>query len=214
MLTHIFLKSEGGIYVTDETIMLIETDAQTRELLATYLEKNNYRIIEAQDGQEALIKLTTIKPTLIILNIKMPKINGFEVCRKVRRNRKLKDVPIIFLSRLCDPETITSALELGGDDYITKPFHPNEVVARIRAVLRRVTLKTTSCTNENHYEDLTAQEMNIINLIEKGFTNREIARSLGLTEGTVKVYSHTIYQKLHVKNRTQALVRAKELQLI
>src|SRR5699024_1079501 len=138
-----------------------------------------------------------------------------EVCRILREHDRFKEIPILYISSLTEKVSIIRSLEQGGDDYVTRPFDPNEVIARIRAILRRTKRKFVKKATDNYlYEELTHQERSILHNIEKGYTNKEIANQLTLTEGTVKVYNHVIYQKLHVKNRTQAIVRAKELQII
>src|SRR5690625_2624907 len=196
-------------------VLVVEDEKKIRTLLALYLEKNNYKVITAKNGQEAIEQVEQHLPTLVVLDIMMPVMNGLKVCQVLRKDRRYKQIPVLYLSSLTDKQSIISSLEQGGDDYVTKPFDPNEVVARINAILRRTKQKYGQKVDDHYvYEELTHQERNILHYIEKGYTNKEIAHQLTLTEGTVKVYNHVIYQKLHVKNRTQAIVRAKELQII
>jgi len=195
-------------------VLVVEDEKKIRTLLALYLEKNNYKVITAKNGQEAIEQVEQHLPTLVVLDIMMPVMNGLKVCQVLRKDRRYKQIPVLYLSSLTDKQSIISSLEQGGDDYVTKPFDPNEVVARINAILRRIKGNDFHSGPEDSYEELTYQEKNILRYIEKGYTNKEIALKLSLTEGTVKVYNHTIYQKLHVRNRTQAIVRAKELAII
>src|SRR5690606_22517096 len=150
---------------------------------------------------------------VIVLDILLPDIHGLELCKKIRTYR---NIPILYLSCLQETETIISGLECGGDDYLTKPFDPNVLVAKINALLRRTRNHQykDSEVQALAYEPLTDQEKKILCWIEKGYTNKEIAKKLNLKEGTIKVYNHIIFQKLQVKNRTQAIVKAKEFKLI
>lgn len=194
-------------------ILIAEDEKKIRSLLRLYLEQNEYTVITAKNGRVALERMKENTVDLIVLDILMPELSGLDVCKELRKNYKYKDVPVIYLSSLNEKQSIISGLEIGGDDYMTKPFDPNELVARINAILRR-TKNNRGEKKDIYYEDLTFQETQIVELMERGFTNKEIALKLSLTEGTVKVYNHTIYQKLQVRNRTQAIVRAKEIQLI
>lgn len=198
------------------TVLIIEDEAKIRSLLTIYLEKNDYRVLTASNGIEGLEMLQQKHPDIIVLDILMPEMDGFDVCKTIRQSSKYKHIPIIYLSSLHAAETIIEGLDLGADDYVTKPFDPNELIARVTAILRRtkaIGLETTEEITVNH-EKLTAQEQHILAYMDRGFTNREIAERMYLTEGTIKVYNHIIFQKLQVKNRTQAIVRAKEVNLI
>ena len=117
------------------TILLVDDDPHIREVLRFALDKAGYTLNEAADGKQALECFHQKRPDLVVLDIKMPEMDGTEVCRELRRE---SNVPIIFLSSKDEEIDRILGLELGGDDYVTKPFSPREVVARVRAVLRRV----------------------------------------------------------------------------
>lgn len=193
------------------TVLIVDDEQKIRSLLEMYLIENDYNVLTASDGQSALAAVEQHSPDAVVLDILLPDMNGFEVCQEIR---KKQEIPIIYLSCLQQSETIVTGLELGADDYLTKPFDPNELVARLNAVLRRTHGSGHNKRELSRYEPLTEQERQILQRIEKGFNNKEIAEQLQLTEGTIKVYNHTIFQKLQVKNRTQAIVRAKEERLI
>lgn len=115
-------------------ILVVDDEAQITELITSYLEREGYQVATAADGEEALEVYRKEQPDLILLDLMLPKLNGYEVCREIRAQSR---VPIIMLTaRDEEPDKIVG-LELGADDYITKPFSPREVVARVRAVLRR-----------------------------------------------------------------------------
>lgn len=116
-------------------ILIVDDDAHIRDVLLFALDKEGFDIIEAENGRVALQKFTSEKPDLIILDIMMPELDGISVCRELRQT---SSVPIIFLSSRDEEIDRILGLELGGDDYITKPFSPRELVARARAVLRRI----------------------------------------------------------------------------
>lgn len=193
-------------------VLIVEDEIKIRTLLKLYLEKNNYVVKEAEDGKDVLALVERYKPDVIVLDILMPNKTGIEVCKKIREHPVHYRIPIVFLSSLNQKDSIIEGLEAGGDDYVTKPFDPNELIARINAVRRR----TSGQKREGIvlYETLSPQEMKVLQLMNQGFTNKDIATELNLTEGTIKVYSHHIYQKLQVRNRTQAIVKAKEATII
>ena len=118
-----------------QTILIVDDDEKIRELLALYFAKAGFTIEAAGDGVEAIRKVERIKPSLVILDIMMPVLDGIEACRQIR---KFSQVPIIMLTARAEDEDRIAGLELGADDYVTKPFNPREVVARVNAVLRRV----------------------------------------------------------------------------
>ncbi len=115
-------------------ILVVDDDPRLRELVRYTLDRAGFRVREAADGRAALDALAARLPDLVLLDVKMPEVDGLEVCRRLRRDA---EVPIIFLSTLGEEVDRVRGLELGGDDYVTKPFLPNELVSRIRAVLRR-----------------------------------------------------------------------------
>ena len=116
-------------------ILLCDDDPLVHESLSIYLDEENYQHISAYDGEEALTLFKDKKPDLIVLDLMMPKLSGMEVCREIRKD---SSVPIIMLTAKGEEIDRILGLELGADDYIVKPFSPREVVARIKAVLRRV----------------------------------------------------------------------------
>lgn len=117
-------------------ILVVDDEAKIVKLVRSYLEQSGFAVVEANDGQTALIQARREKPDLVVLDLGLPGIDGLEVARALRRER---ETPIIMLTaRIEDTDKIVG-LELGADDYVTKPFNPRELVARVRAVLRRTT---------------------------------------------------------------------------
>ncbi len=117
-----------------EKIMVMDDDRNICELLRLYLEKEQYSVVIANDGNEALTRFAAESPALILLDVMMPGLDGWQVCREIR---KKSNVPIIMLTAKGETFDKVLGLELGADDYIVKPFDTKEIVARIKAVLRR-----------------------------------------------------------------------------
>lgn len=117
-----------------ELILVVDDEPKIVRLARDYLEKNGYRVTTAADGQSALMAARREKPDLIILDLMLPVMDGREVCRILRRE---SDVPIIMLTALSEEIDQVTGLEIGADDYITKPFSPRAMIARVRALLRR-----------------------------------------------------------------------------
>ncbi|MGD9145208.1 MAG: response regulator transcription factor [Anaerolineae bacterium] len=121
--------------MSGETILIVDDEAKIVKTVKAYLEKAGFRVAAAEDGQMALTMYRHEKPALVILDLGLPGIDGLDVARTLRRE---SDVPIIMLTARVDEADKLIGLELGADDYVTKPFSPRELVARVRAVLRRV----------------------------------------------------------------------------
>ncbi|MDJ0754292.1 MAG: response regulator transcription factor [Ardenticatenaceae bacterium] len=118
----------------NELILVVDDEPKITKLARDYLEKAGYRVIESADGREALSIFRHEQPALIVLDLNLPGMDGLDLCRTIRRE---SDVPIIMLTARVEETDQLIGLELGADDYITKPFSPRTLVARIRAVLRR-----------------------------------------------------------------------------
>lgn len=117
-----------------QVILVVDDEPKVVRLARDYLEKNGFRVITAADGQSAIATARREKPDLVILDLMLPQIDGREVCRSLRRE---SDVPIIMLTALSEEIDQVTGLEIGADDYITKPFSVRALVARVRALLRR-----------------------------------------------------------------------------
>jgi two-component system phosphate regulon response regulator PhoB len=118
-------------------ILIVEDESALVELLRYNLEKEGYRVTVAVDGEEGLSAIEESKPDLVILDWMLPLVSGLEVCRQVRRKPATRTLPIIMLTARSEETDRVRGLEIGADDYITKPFSPSELMARVRAVLRR-----------------------------------------------------------------------------
>jgi len=120
--------------VSNELVLVVDDEKTLVKALAFNLEKEGFRVETAYDGEEALEKVFELKPDIVVLDLMLPAVDGFEVCRRIR---KKLDVPIIMLTARSEDIDKVLGLELGADDYLTKPFNSRELVARIKAILRR-----------------------------------------------------------------------------
>ena len=136
MNTHEAFQTNGSL------ILIAEDEPKTATLIESYLINESYATIVAPDGEVALQLFAKTKPRLVVLDVMLPKLSGLAVCTSIR---KTSDIPIVFLTARDDEMDRLLGLELGGDDYIVKPFSPRELVARIKAILRR-----TASNNERH----------------------------------------------------------------
>ena len=139
--------------MANEKILVVDDDTNICELLRLYLTKEGYQVTTANDGEEGLEKFNQLKPDMVLLDVMMPRMDGLEVCRRIR---KLGNTPVMMLTAKGETFDKVLGLELGADDYVTKPFDTKEVVARIKAVLRRTApASDTSDVKEVNYDKLS-----------------------------------------------------------
>ncbi|MEW6716132.1 MAG: response regulator transcription factor [Chloroflexota bacterium] len=136
----------------DRKILIVDDDKKTVELIKLYLERDGYRVYVAYDGRQALQIAHQSHPDLIVLDLMLPMVDGLDVCRILRSE---SEVPIIMLTAKATENDKLLGLDLGADDYITKPFSPRELIARIRAILRRLEKQKPSGLKIVSYRDIT-----------------------------------------------------------
>ena len=135
-----------------EKILVVDDDLNICELLRLYLTKDGYNVVVANDGQSAVSMFQEENPALVLLDVMLPKLDGWQVCREIR---KFSETPIIMLTAKGEVFDRVLGLELGADDYVVKPFDTKEIVARIKAVLRRSAATTVEEIKEVHYDKLS-----------------------------------------------------------
>lgn len=183
-----------------------------------------YEVKVAVDGVQALKLLSKSEKNefdLILLDVMMPNMNGWDTLKAIRTNDKLKTIPVIMLTAVNEEQKIVSGLKIGADDYIIKPFVLPNLLARIESILRRVSWQKTEtksqdlpfCSDEP-IEPLTLREIDVLTLVAKGANNQTIADKLFVKEVTVKTHLNSIFKKLKVSNRTQAVLLAMQMNLI
>lgn len=138
--------------MNSEKILVVDDDLNICELLRLYLTKEGYNVVIVNDGVSAVTAFQEESPSLVLLDIMLPKLDGWQVCREIR---KFSDTPIIMLTAKGEVFDRVLGLELGADDYVVKPFDTKEIVARIKAVLRRSASSTSEEIKEVHYDKLS-----------------------------------------------------------
>ncbi|MGQ0675551.1 MAG: phosphate regulon transcriptional regulator PhoB, partial [Rhodospirillales bacterium] len=120
------------------TVLVVEDEAALTAMLRYNFEREGFRVVEANDGEEAIVAVAENKPDLILLDWMLPHLSGIDLCRQLRRGPGTRDIPIIIVTARGEEADKIRGLNTGADDYVTKPFSPQELIARVRAVLRRV----------------------------------------------------------------------------
>ncbi len=146
--------------MANEKILVVDDDANICELLRLYLTKEGYQVTTAGDGEEGLEKFNQIKPDMVLLDVMMPRMEGLEGCRRIR---KAGNTPVMMLTAKGETFDKVLGLELGADDYVVKPFDAKEVVARVKAVLRRTQGKNDNAEESKKVVTYDKLEINIAN---------------------------------------------------
>jgi DNA-binding NarL/FixJ family response regulator len=192
-------------------ILIVDRNAGVRSRVASLLERMGYETREAQNGREALDTARQIQPALVLLEVNLAEVSGYEVCRELR-DRFGNDVAIIFLSGdRTEPYDRVAGLLLGADDYIVKPFDEGELLARVRSALRHSAAPPTNGFQANPAaEILTIREREVLRLLARGLTQAEIAGTLFISPKTVGGHIQRVLTKLGVHSRAQAVALAHE----
>ena len=201
------------------SVLLVDDDVKLVQLLQTYFNKDGFITYTANNGLDALQTVRERKPDIIVLDLMLPGLDGWEVCRKIRKD---SDIPIIMLTARDEESDRLVGLEIGADDYVTKPFSPREVVARVKAILRRahkelvskepikaggitIDLERHQVINDNQIVELTPTEFKLLEVLAsnagKVFSRLQIVEQ---TQGyTFEGYERTI--DAHIKNLRRKL---------
>ena len=188
--------------------------------LADALPMYGYDIMVAKDGLEAL-KILDKPEKAILLDVMMPNMDGWDTLKAIRSNKNLKYIPVIMITAVGEEQKVVSGLKIGADDYIVKPFILPNLLARIEAVLRRCRWQKEIQPNAEkklnkdvNIDALTPKEKEVLALVAQGASNQEIADKLFVRDVTVKTHLNSIFKKLKVANRTQAVLLAMQMNLI
>lgn len=182
-----------------------------------------YNVDIATDGLIALKKLTDENADydLVLLDVMMPNMDGWDTLKAIRKNKKTEHIPVIMITAVSEDQKVVSGLKIGADDYIVKPFILPNLLARIEAVLRRSNWqsqksdkKEKTLNKDVNIDALTPKEKEVLSYVAKGASNQEIADKLCVRDVTIKTHLNSIFKKLNVSNRTQAVLLAMQIDLI
>jgi len=191
-------------------LLLVDDDPHFVMLMGDFLERKGFQISRANDGFQGLALVQNQKPDLIVCDIMMPGMTGYELVQTLRQNTQKVWIPVIFLSAKGEITDRIKGLQVGADAYLVKPFEPDELIALVESLIRRTNLVqpnvrplvpsiSTACT----FEDLTPTEQRVLGLVAKGLANKSIAKEMKVSQRTVESHVSSILQKTGFANRTE-----------
>jgi DNA-binding NarL/FixJ family response regulator len=199
-------------------ILVIEDEPEMRRNMVSLLHYTHYEPIAAENGRVGVETALRETPDLILCDVMMPELDGYGVLRMLQSDAKLAPIPFIFLTAKGEKDDLRSGMNLGADDYLTKPVGNQELVAAIEARLQRSTQKTKRPFSPDFSSaepllklGLTPRSAETLLWVAQGKTNSDIATILGITESTVKKHVQEIFERLGVETRGAATVRALEV---
>ena len=191
-------------------IIIADGDGRVRSLVSALFQRNGYRVTEARSGHEVLAAVRRKRPALVLLEVQLPGVSGYEVCHELR-DKYGDDFPIVFLSGTrTESSDRVAGLLLGADDYIVKPFDHDELLVRVRRLISRGNGTPAVSKAEPTSPDLslTRREQEVLELLSAGLQQREIAKLLFISPKTVATHIQRILSKLGVHSRAEAVSRA------
>jgi DNA-binding NarL/FixJ family response regulator len=196
--------SRSGLAAANQRgyVLVVDDDELFVDSVCTLLEAAGYRSVAAVTGEEALRIARGQTPAVVLLDIQLPKLNGYEVCRALREEFG-RALAVAFVSGTrTETVDVSSGLHVGADDYLVKPCDPSELVARVAALMRRVQ------PNGANHRNLTTREAEVLRLLSDGLEQKAIAGRLSISPKTVAIHIEHILGKLHVHSRAQAVALA------
>ena len=201
-------------------ILVIDDDAKLRQHYVELLRLEGYEVFEARNGREGVERARREVPDLVICDITMPEMNGHRVLETLRAEPRTAHLPFVFLTGWSEQGDVRTGMNLGADDYLTKPVVPDELIAAVRARLRRAEAAPPTAARAARRTEptpadleslgLTPREAEVLFWVARGKTNDEIATVLGIGLTTVKKHLESTFAKLGVENRTAAAAMALE----
>jgi DNA-binding NarL/FixJ family response regulator len=193
------------------TALVVDDDPGCRALIVSLLDRAGLAAAEAANGKDALDAVALERPALVLLDVGLPDVNGYEVCRELK-DRFGDDLPVVFVSgERTEPLDVTAGLLIGAEDYITKPFEPDEFLGRVRRAITRSAHDRPPQRerSERPRSDLlTRRELHVLRMLAAGQTTREIAAELVISQKTVATHLQRVLVKLGVNTRVQAVAIA------
>ena len=201
-------------------VLIVDDTPDNLALLSTALEQAGYKVLVALDGISALERMQRMRPDVVLLDAMMPGLDGFQTCRRMKAMPAIAEIPVLFMTALTESEHVVEGFAAGGVDYVTKPIHPEEVLARVAAHLRTARILQAARSqpraarpdlgDEQVQQELaqrfalTLRELEVLQWVACGKTNRDIGTILGLSPRTVNKHLEHVYVKLGVETRTAA----------
>jgi DNA-binding NarL/FixJ family response regulator len=190
-------------------VLIADEDATSRDELARVLEAAGYEIMQVDSGEEALRAVREHSPSIVLLEIPLGSLSGYEVCRALREDQA-SELPIVFVSgSRTESYDRVAGLLVGADDYVVKPYAPDELLTRVRNLVRRSRPLTPAVSAK-----LTDREQQVLQLLADGLRQDEIAAQLFITRKTVGTHVANILRKLGVRSQTQAVALAFREELV
>ncbi len=212
------------------TILVAEDDLGTRLSISDYLECSGYSVVSAENGKDAIALLETYQPHLIVTDVSMPLMDGYELVRQVRRRPALRLLPIVFLTGRTDTTERVRGYQLGCDVYLAKPFELPELGAIVRNLLDRSQMIETSWRSRQEFESsegverekptsdlkivFTDREREVLTLLSDGLSNNQIGDRLHLSSRTVEKHVSSLLRKTETSNRAELVRFAMEHHLV
>lgn len=201
-----------------KTVLIIEDHADMRRNIATILEMENFNVVTACDGREGVEEARRSRPDMILCDVMMPELDGYGVLAELRKDPVSASTPFIFLTAKGERRDVRAGMNLGADDYLTKPVTASDLLAAIDARLQRLAAQPVApfrpdFTNAAPLEalGLTPREAEVLLWIAQGKSNSDIATILETTVHTVKKHLQNLFAKLGVESRNSAMLRALEV---
>ncbi|MEK8018477.1 MAG: response regulator, partial [Candidatus Parabeggiatoa sp.] len=157
-------------------ILIVDDNPQIRKMLQRHLKKKGYETFEAENGKMGLVEVEKAKPDLILLDVMMPEMNGFEVCQRLKQDAALKDIPVIFMTAKTETDDVIAGLELGAVDYVAKPFNHKELMTRVNT----------------HLELKAAKDMILLQREELKQANEELKNANAAKDKFFSIISHDL----------------------
>jgi DNA-binding response OmpR family regulator len=186
-------------------ILVVDDNRDVLRLVDEALSAAGYEVTTAPDGRSAVRDGALSLPDLVLLDIGLPDVNGFTVCTRLREKPAALVCPIIFLTAATDIDSRLQGFEQGAVDYIVKPFHIKELLARVK-----VHLHEDEAPRGDVPSPLTQREREVVKLLASGKTYKQVARALRVSQSTIRNHLHNVYHKLEVVDRAQAVIVSRE----
>lgn len=207
--------------VLDARILVVEDESPVRRFLVAALESAGYSVVGAESGADAFERMVAAPPELVVLDVRMPGIDGFELCRRVRSTPSLSRIPVMLLTALDRPADVVAGLEAGADDFVSKPVEAAVLRARVAALFRRVKRNPTqpppppAAATPTTLPDLlrarvdelaeqahlTPREREVLGLLLLGRSTSEVATAVGITHRTARFHGANVLEKLGADSR-------------